>query len=312
MDIVIFSFNRAMQLNTLLKSIQQNCLFSYNLYILYNCTEKFTLGYEKLKSKYNLPNIHFVKEERKKRSKIPFNEIKKVFNLKRYLKYKYLRNPKYDFREKLINIISNSDNEFIMFLTDDSLFIRPVKIPLFVFENIRNNPSQNSFSCRLGTNINQPSFYEKIEFNTIKWNYYDNRNKKDWSYNFSVDAHIYDKKYILKNIEEILFSNPNSFEAFMKVFCTKMNDLSVGYADYEPSILSYPINMVQNVQANESLNVSLALLEEMFQKDYEVEYPKIDNISSFQHYPDYIYFVKGNDKIKKKLNDKIFDNNPRI
>ncbi|MDE5635609.1 MAG: hypothetical protein K2I52_04810, partial [Muribaculaceae bacterium] len=160
------------------------------------------------------------------------------------------------------------------------------------------HPVDTQYSLRLGININNPINYISKE-GYISWNFYDLENTHDWIYHFSVDAHIYDRKFILNLANDIIFSNPNSYEAFTRERIYRNGYQRHGYANIEPSILSFPINMVQMVQDNESLSVSTELLEKYFLEGYKLLYIIPENINTFQYYPDTLLLEK--DGLTKKL-----------
>ena len=299
MDIVIFSYNRAMQLNTLIASVFEYFQYPFKITVLYNCSAQHCKGYEILRTRY--PQIDFVKEERERKGyTIP--EMSRLFNLKRYLKYDYIRAPKSDFRRKLISILSTSQSKFVMFLTDDSVFIRPVKLNQMMLQRIADQPTDMQYSLRLGEHINAPKSYGK-ESDFMVWHYYDAANDRDWRYNFSVDAHIYDRKYILSLAKEIIFNNPNSYESFTKIRICQRGQQRCGVANLEPCILSFPINMVQTVQDNESLSVSTEQLEKYFIEGYSLRYRIPEKIDTFQYYPDTLFLEK--DGVTKELSTAI-------
>lgn len=67
------------------------------------------------------------------------------------------------------------------------------------------------------------------------------------------------------------------------------------------SILSYPINMVQNVVDNESLGIDCGLLNRWYLDGYAMQYPVPEDIDIFQQYPEYVYLDKDNRRIVKSL-----------
>lgn len=299
LDIVIFSFNRAMQLNTLIDSVYKYFQYPFKMTVLYNCTAQHSIGYEILKKRY--PQVNFVKEEKESEG-YSITELSKLFNIKRYFKYKYVRAPKSDFRRKLISILSNSTSHFVIFLTDDSVFIHPVKLNKLLLQRIADKPTDMQYSLRLGEQINSPKSYAK-ESDFMVWAFYDDNNLRDWRYNFSVDAHIYDRKYILSLAKDIIFNNPNTYESFTKIRICQKGEQRYGVANLEPCILSFPINMVQNVQDNKALSVSTEQLEKYFIEGYSLSYHIPEKIDTFQYYPDILYLKK--DGIVKELSTTI-------
>lgn len=298
--IIIFSFNRALQLDTLLNSIIENWESTdYKLSILYNTSsEEYQQGYERLKNKYS--QFSFVKETQKKHY-YQLKDYLSFFNWKKIIKYKHCRAQKSNFRVLLNQIIKETSSQYVMFLTDDSKFIEPVSISKELLLWIDENPSQHSISLRLGENINTPPNNIRKNKNVIEWNYYNNFAKKNWNYPFSVDAHIYNQAFIFSLLEKCIYTNPSTLEAHICDYVCKHKLLSIGKTFLKPLILSYPINMVQDIADNESLEISCEYLNKQFLDGYILDYPKQPSISTFQQYPKELLFIKGEEIIKYNI-----------
>ena len=117
--IIIFSFNRALQLEALLSSIQRHWQkMDYKLSVLYNTTGgDFQKGYDVLQKEY--PAYEFIKETRKS-SGYHVSDYINTYNLKKLLKYPYMRRQKSNFRDLLNNMLAASGCEYTIYLTDDS------------------------------------------------------------------------------------------------------------------------------------------------------------------------------------------------
>ena len=299
-QIIIFSFNRAMQLDALLSSINFYwATLNYNVTIIYNTTDNnYDKGYNILQQRYK--NFAFIKETNVITG-YPFQCYFSVFNLKKIIKYKHCRLKKSNFRKLLNSLISKTNAKFITFLTDDSIFIRDVKINQEILSWIANNPYANSFSLRLGNNIDKPSKILTIENNIINWKYSDFKKYKNWGYPFSVDGHIYEKKALMRILSKVIFNNPSTLEAHIYDYSLKHHLFNNGKSNIAPYILSYPLNMVQEVADNESLGVSTELLNNYFLKGYSLIYPIPNNINSFQQYPQQITLKRENNEIQLNL-----------
>ena len=109
--IIIFSFNRALQLEALLSSIQ--CHWqktNYKLSVLYNTSgDDFQKGYDILQKEY--PAYEFIKETRKT-SGYHVSDYMTPYNLKKLLKYHHIRKQKSNFRDLLNNMLATSSCEY--------------------------------------------------------------------------------------------------------------------------------------------------------------------------------------------------------
>lgn len=301
-QIIVFSFNRALQLDALLASIQQHwSKTTHQLTVLYNTSnDKYQAGYEILKKRY--PKYQFIKETNGKH-RYPCKDYLSFFNLKKIVKYKHCRWQKSNFRDLLIEIVTKSSCKQIMFLTDDSIFIRKVEINDEVLEWINQDPNQNSFSLRLGKSSNTPQKQLPSPIcNIISWNYSDYDKSNNWGYRFSVDGHIYSKQLMIKLIKNIIFNNPSTLEAHLHNYVHTHNLLNKGKTGINPCLLSYPINMVQTIVNNKSLGVSETLLNEYLLHGKHLIYPIPEYPTEFQQYPEYIV-LKGTSGIEElKIN----------
>lgn len=287
-QIVVFSFNRALQLDALLSSVQRHWSgMEYKLAVLYNTSdEQYQAGYEMLEKKY--PQYRFIKEKKGKHY-YAFNEYLSLFNLKKIIKYKHCRCQKSNFRDLLIKTVTESPCKHVMFLTDDSVFIRKVEISNETLRWIDKNPNQSSFSLRLGEFVNTPKKQLPAPINNIiSWNYSDYDKSNNWGYRFSVDGHVYSKSLIIKLIKNIIFNNPSTLEAYLHNFTDSHNLLNNGKTNTEPFLLSYPINMVQTIVNNKSLGVSEKLLNDNFLNGKHLVYPIPKHPTEFQQYPEHI------------------------
>lgn len=299
MQIVIFSFNRAIQLDALLQSVNSRWKKpSVQIYVLYNASsEVYQSGYDMLIEKYKNYDMVFCKEEASSEPGYNWKLYFDLVNLKALRRLKYIRHPKTNFRSLLLKLLQKDSSNEVMFLTDDSLFIRDVEVPQETFEWLHEAPEERQISLRLGRGINGESKY-KIQDNngTLIWNMRNIPGKNNWSYSFSVDAHIYDKATLLKLLEKTMFSNPNSLENDMWQRTVYGRYFYECMAPIKSVILSFPLNMVQTVEDNESLGISVGLLNDYYLQGYRLEYPIPEVYKTFQIYPKQVFLIKGEER----------------
>jgi len=296
LQIIIFSFNRAMQLDTLLRSIYVYFEYKdYQIDVLYNSSDgEFEKGYMLLKNKY--PEVSFVKESAV-RDHFGLKDASLFYNLKKIVKHKKLRTVKTDFRSVLRTMLYKARG-YTMFLTDDSAFYSSVNLTDDVFDWISNKPEHRSFSLRLGLGVNQTE-PKTVDGDYVSWNFYESNEKKNWSYQFSVDGHIYSNEVMCNLADKIYFTNPSFFESMVCNYVKEKKMLDEGRCFLNSTLLSFPVNMVQKVAGNESLNASLETLNEKFLDGYTFDYNIPERIEEFQQYPPFLILTKGDsDKIK--------------
>lgn len=283
--LIVFSYNRALQLEALLRSIETfwECP-KYRISVVYNTScEDFQKGYEILKEQY--PYVNFLKESPSK-GRWPLKDYFSLFNVKKLLKYKNLRKHRTDFRDIINSILSSSSSDYAMFLTDDSVFVRKVNIPDADLEFIQRDQLQNQISLRLGKDITEkPEGIQAMPDGKFIWNFSRHRDARSWGYNFSVDAHVYSINVALKLLKNVIYNNPSTLEANVCHYAREHNLVDCGMTYRRPFILSFPLNMVQEVAANESLGVSVEMLNNLFLEGKRLDYIIPKDIKEFQQYP---------------------------
>ncbi len=300
LQIIIFSFNRALQLDTLLSSLTEHWKSpDYCIDVLYNSTgEDYEKAYRMVKDKFSSFPITYHRESAVA-DRPQLGMFLNCDNVKRYMKLACLRHPKSDFRSLLIKVIKENKSRYLMFLTDDAMFIRDIDIPKHIFSWLDEESGSRQFILRTGKGMNgYPEEIVKEESGFLKWNMYDADFKSNWGYNFSVDAHIYSKDVIARTIDRLWFVNPNTLEDPVCRALRAGNMMGEAMSYDSPGILSFPINMVQSVVKNETMGVDCHMLNEMFLNGYVMKYPVPETITQFQVYPDYLQMFRDNEELK--------------
>jgi hypothetical protein len=190
-NILIFSTNKAMQLEACIRSIKDNYKdFQKSLVtVLYRATNKsFARGYDIVKEYH--PDVNFVQET--------------------------------DFRIQVLeNLYSNfaQNNSYSMFLADDDLFISSFSLkdrPFDLFNSAKDKVA--SLSLRLYKKIDKhhkcdtkqipPSTFSRGH--AWKWSM---SSPGDWSYPMSINGNIYCSSFIRHVCSHINFHNSNTLEA---------------------------------------------------------------------------------------------------
>lgn len=295
LQIIIFSYNRALQLDALLSSIKKNWKNTeYHIDIIYNSSDStYQSGYDLLKQKTfdSEKKISFYKEQFIRFPQWTIKELTDIYNLKLLYLCPFLRHAKTTFRKQLLNVLKESKAEHVMFLTDDSIFIKLVQLSSKDLSWINEDPFHNQISMRHGIETlgNKNLNYIDEQYN---WDFSHYSSNDHWGYRFSLDAHIYHREAMLKTLSSISFSNPNTLESSGMLYTNKKGLFNKGRCFKYMSILSFPINIVQTTFKNESLRVSTDILNKYFLKGYRLEYPEIKRFNTFQIYPDEVFITK--------------------
>jgi hypothetical protein len=181
---IIFSKNRASQLDCLLRSIHMNCKIFDNICVIYKYTS----------------NLH----------KQAYDKIKK--------EHDYVLFQLQDSFTSNVNNLIYFDKT--CFLVDDLIFYRPIekheKESLFL-------PSKTiCISLRLGLNLyNAPHNYVSQDGAILyEWQ----KETKNFSYPMSLDGHIFTSDDIKKAIKHLVFNNPNQFESRLQAKANRYYD----------------------------------------------------------------------------------------
>jgi glycosyltransferase involved in cell wall biosynthesis len=150
-------------------------------------------------------------------------------------------------------------SEFILFLVDDTLFVQPFEIDSLC-HLLGRQPDAIGFSLRLGTNIqhcypiNQPQcspHFETIEPGILRYTW--PAAEHDFGYPLEISSSLYRTIDILPLLEELSFSNPNTFEAQLAATSARFVDQHSTMLCAEHSLgFCTPINKVQTVYNNRS------------------------------------------------------------
>jgi hypothetical protein len=305
MNIVAFSYNRALQLHAFLSSLVKHLrVDKYEVNVIYNSGGgDYEVAYEQVKKDF--PTMNFIR--RKKIESLPikyFLTYKK--NLYRHFKHKNIRQKLTNFKELLEKTVEESKYEPVAFFTDDSLFCRDVHIDTKILDEIANDKSGRTvYSLRHGLNLDpKPSSIEPYGENLI-WNVTPSSSElAHWTYLFSIDGHVYQRKLLLPAFKKLNFSNPNSFEGFVNNYVeTEMSNVCnrLIFSKHN-SLVGFELNRVQDFAVNNSLNFSVGDLNKKFLEGYRLRYLyDEENITNFRPDLKGIEFSKENTEVKETI-----------
>lgn len=184
MNIIVFSKNRACQLDLFLRSMKIFYEGYENITILYNYSKDFFReGYDLLKSKY--PDFIYLKE--------------------------------ICFKNDMLKLINPGD-PYLTFFCDDDIMVRNFEVDSKQFDIFKDNQDILCLSLRLGKNIKRS--FERGEMeqppfsNNNIWHW--QKCKNDWAYPMSVaEGHIFRTIEILPLLQKLDYTCPNSLESVL-------------------------------------------------------------------------------------------------
>lgn len=226
---IIFSKDRACQLDLLLRSIEKNCPNLFNeIKVLYTwSSEEYAQGYDKLFKQDKL-NVEFYVEHN---TPAPT-----------------------EFRNQTLELVADSD--FVSLFTDDTVFHRPFEFKGELIDRFLSE-IKSVFSLRLGYNTvvqnihakpfptMQPYLHFCIEQDgVLSWNpkYY--RCTNNYGYPFSIDGHIYHSEFLLSLMEKINFKNTNQLEGGLTAYANLINKM---YAFNKSCCVNIPCNNLSSI-----------------------------------------------------------------
>lgn len=222
-QLIIFSKNRACQLNLLLDSLKANAPLLFDkIHVLYKTeNDDYSNGYNKLIEKYN--SINYLKET--------------------------------DFRKDLFKLIDD-DIEATTLMVDDAVIFRTIfarKIDII-------EPVVDDFiifSLRLGKNCNYShpaNLHYELGEHEVTGEYmsfdYTKQQVGDFRYPLSTDGHIYNTKLLKDLLIEIPFANPNTLEAYLQGFVLTNAIPKTIKCFIESKLVSIPVNLVNDTFKN--------------------------------------------------------------
>lgn len=189
--LLIWSYNRAAQLDLLLSSLDRFCPRLFETYVLYKSVgEKFSEGYELCKTYH--PNINFV--------------------------------PEYDFNKQTKEILSY--HEFMGVSTDDTVVYKPFTLTEHDMKDVDIFSLRLGFNTTIQcpfTGKTQPSLSKYVnEGNTIVWDSRHYHPLTNYGFVMGHDMVVYSKKYF-ELVKEISFNKANELETKLFDFRDKIN-----------------------------------------------------------------------------------------
>lgn len=247
---VIFSRNRAFQLDALLKSIKRYSETTFDIIVQYSCSDLHRSSYIVLLERYK--DVKFVEES--------------------------------NFKDTLLKQLKEIKTKWMFYLVDDQAFIRHFNI----IKILALKQKHNIISLRLGDNITNfgiedkefvPRFTYDNEY--LMWRWRENGGNYDWCYQFSVDATIYDTIDVVRGSLAIPFKAPNSYEANMNsLLLYKSNNVGISFR--KPVVVNLIINASRGEMNYESCVSGEYTAEDMLvllQEGKELDLDKISAIN---------------------------------
>ncbi|MDR3550766.1 MAG: hypothetical protein P4L31_05090 [Candidatus Babeliales bacterium] len=263
-DLVIFSYDRPMQLYALLESVEEYVTGLASVSVIYRTSnEDFAQGYDQVQARFD--NVVYFKQG---------------------------ANPRADFKPLVLKAAFESLHDYILFAVDDDI----VKDYVDLNECIAcmHKHKAYAFYLRLGMNLTEcysmgsaqrvPQLVQ-VEHGVYAWRFCDGQH--DWGYPNNVDLTLYRKRDIVQNLQSLSYYSPNGLEG---IWANGYHSIAHKHGlCYEcTKIVNLPLNRVQNECQNVHMNfmTPLELLEKFNQQkkiDIKLLY-KIQNKAAHMAY----------------------------
>ncbi len=223
---VIFSKDRALQLDATLRSLELNCddLDIAEVRVLYKTSApRYSAGYRILASKHTRVAFH--------------REV--------------------DFKADLVSLVDGSD--YVLFLVDDTLFVGGLSIEAAIGVPKR-DPTCLGFSYRLGPNttycyaVDKPQrlpVFEEIGSGLLAFDW--TEADHDFGYPLELSSSLYRSSDLLPLLRDLDYRNPNTLETALSQRASSFRGSRPRLACYPQSVaVSVPANLVQTAWDNRS------------------------------------------------------------
>lgn len=257
-DLIIFSFNRPLQLYALLESLQMHATDINSTTIIYRTSNQ---RYEQA-----------------------FNQVALQFPKAQFLHQDTID----DFKTLTIQAIEGSTSDYVIFAVDDNI----VKDTFSLNECVTwlEKTAAYGFYLKLGTHLNYcytenlPQTVPPLEHvyeDIFSWEF--ELGEKDWHYPNTVDMTLYRKKDLISLFTSLEYTNPNLLEGKWAAWWVQHKAPSrIGLLYKNSKILNIPLNKVQTINIlNRDMNLyTPEELLEKFEAGYKIDIQPLYHIQN--------------------------------
>lgn len=259
-DLLIFSYNRPMQLQALLESIDQMMEGIDRLLVLYRADPPFESAYEQLLVRF--PKATWIAQK-----EAP-NDFQTLCEQA---------------------IFSENSSPYILFAVDDMVVKESVDLKecIAALEDTKAYGFYLSHSLALDTcyMLNRyQGIPPHLPLNDTVYAWQFNTGSDDWAYPNSVDMVLYRKKDILKDFKKIAYQNPYSLESSWNLRAKKER---VGLFYATSKALNLPLNLVISSDHAHSKSYTAAELLDKFKAGLKIDISPLRNLQNRSRHLDY-------------------------
>jgi hypothetical protein len=274
-EIIIFTYKRAILLDACLNSIFKHCTnIKYPINIIYRYDPDHHKSYLKLKKLYG--NKIILKQRKKISIFNHFSLLLRPLNLVWIYKWISIIQQFTNFKEIFEKILIKSKCKFVMLCTDDTLFIKNNRLNNNIFNLIKRNGKFTWFRSNFGLDLNPNRKFQFINnFKNIIWNSDDKNINFFMKYNFQVEGSIYLTSSLLEFVKPFIYNNPTTLEAIGYKEASFRNYFKQMISPLSRTAITYELNTVQtdtHLRFLERPQYSPGLLMKLFLKGYKLRF----------------------------------------
>jgi hypothetical protein len=256
-DLIIFSYDRPMQLYALLESIDKNLTGIESTTVIYRSSnDRFAHTYKHIEQQYS--HVNFIKQGTM---------------------------PTHDFKHLVLQAFRAGTSAYICFAVDD--IIIKSHADLSQATQALESTGSYGFFLRLGSHLtacystNKPQQVPPmtpIPHGIYQWTF--NEGTYDWNFAHTVDMTIYKKTAIVQDFIMMKYSNPNKLEGAWSHYA-KQHHNEKGLCYNQSVAVNIPTNLVQDVCDNRHMHSwTPEQLLEKFNEGQKIDISALQNIKN--------------------------------
>lgn len=246
-DMVIFSYDRPLQLYALLESVEKYMQGIGEIVVIYRASgDQYLDAYALVGNSF--PRIRLVVQG---------------------------ENPREDFKPLTIDAVFNTPSQYVIFAVDDIVMTDHVDLSKCIM--LLEHTNAYGFYLRMGGNLNycytmnQPQKVPGLGWITgdvLGWTF--SHAECDWAYPNTVDMTVYRKEDIEPFFRNLDYKGPNTLEGNWASYAGPIMH-RIGLCFHNSKIVNLPLNRVQNEWHNRSMEISAAELLQKFQEGLKLD-----------------------------------------
>lgn len=256
-DLVIFSYDRPMQLYALLESIDKNLTGVESITVIYRSSnDRFALAYKHIEQQCT--HVNFIEQSTQ---------------------------PAHDFKPLLLKAFKAGTSAYICFAVDD--IIIKSHADLTQATQALETTKSYGFFLRLGSHLTSCYSANKLQHvpplthmphEICQWTF--NKGTYDWNFAHTVDMTIYKKTAIVQDFIMMKYSNPNKLEGAWSHYAKQhLNEKGLCYN--QSIAVNIPTNMVQDVCDNRHMHSwTPEQLREKFNEGQKIDISPLQDIKN--------------------------------